>query len=111
MRAAFVIAARILRQRLIDRSAIIFAVLTPLGLALAFSVLIPNEFSSFRTRFVVVDRDGGTAAHVLVDEVLGSLVEADVLEYETMTDEAAAADAVRAGEAGAAIIIPAGLDA
>ncbi|HET9435396.1 MAG TPA: ABC transporter permease, partial [Candidatus Limnocylindrales bacterium] len=57
------------------------------------------------------DRDGGAAAHVLVDEVLGSLVEADVLEFERMSGEAAAADAVRAGEAGAAIIIPAGLDA
>ena len=109
MRAALVIAARILRQRVRDRSAIVFSILTPLGLALAFSVLIPREFSSFQTRFVVVDNDGGNAAAVLVDDVLGSLVKADVVELDLLADEAAAAEEVRAGTAGAAIIIPAGL--
>ena len=42
MRAALVIAGRILRQRLRDRSAILFAVLTPLGLAIAFAAIIPD---------------------------------------------------------------------
>lgn len=108
MRAAFLIAGRILRQRLRDRSAIIFAVITPLGLAFAFSMLIPNEFSSFNTRFVVVDQDRGHVAAILVDDVLGSLVEAGVAEVDPVATEAAAADEVRAGNASAAIIIPAG---
>ena len=109
MRAALVIAARVLRQRLRDRSAIIFAVLTPLGLALAFSVLIPNEFSSFRTRFVVVNHDGGPVASVLVDEVLGGLVQAGVVDVSMLADDAAATTEVRDGTAGAGIIIPAGM--
>jgi ABC-2 type transport system permease protein len=108
MPAAVVIAARILRQRVRDRSAIVFSILTPLGLALAFSVLIPNDFSSFHTRFVFVDNDGGHVAAVLVDDVLGSLVEAGVVELDGLGDEAAAAEEVRAGTATAAIIIPAG---
>lgn len=109
MRAALVIAARVLRQRLRDRSAIIFAVLTPLGLALAFSMLIPNEFSTFRTRFIVIDRDGGAVASVLTNDVLGGLRTAGVVETTAMTDEAAATAALRDGTAGAAIVIPAGL--
>ncbi len=109
MRAALVIAARVLRQRLRDRSAIIFAVLTPLGLALAFSVLIPNEFSSFRTRFVVVDHDRGPAASVLVHDVIGGLVQSGVVDVSMLTNDASATTEVRDGSAGAAIIIPAGL--
>ena len=108
MRAALTIAARIIRQRIRDRSAIVFSIVTPIGLALAFSVLVPNEFSSFRTHFVVVDQDQGPASQVLVNEVLGALVKADVVDLESMTDEDAAASAVREGRAGAAIVIPDG---
>lgn len=108
MRAALVITGRILRQRLRDRSAIIFAVLTPFGLALAFSALIPGEFSSFHTTIAVVDEDGGPMAHVLVDDVFGHLVEADVADLEPMDTESAAEQEVRDGTVGSALVIPAG---
>jgi ABC-2 type transport system permease protein len=108
MRAAFLIAGRILRQRLRDRSAIVFAVLTPLGLSFAFSMLIPNEFSSFNTRFVVVDNDRGHVAEVLVQDVLGALVKAGVAVVDPVSSESAAQDEVTAGDASAAIVIPAG---
>lgn len=111
MRIALVIAGRILRQRLRDRSAFIFAILTPLGLALAFSVLIPSEFSSFHTRFVVVDQDGGPLASVLVDDVLGGIVDAGVADVDMADSEDAAAEEVRTGSAGAAILIPSGFSA
>ena len=111
MRTALVIALRILRQRLRDRSAIIFAVLTPLGLALAFSILIPNEFNSFHTRFVVVDHDGDHVAAILVDDVLGSLAEAGVADVDPLSSEADAIAEVEADRASAAIIIPAGFSA
>ena len=111
LRIALVIAGRILRQRVRDRSAFIFAILTPLGLALAFSVLIPNEFSSFHTRFVVVDRDGGPPARALVDDALGGVVDAGVAAVDAIADETGAAEEVRGGRAGAAIIIPAGFSA
>jgi ABC-2 type transport system permease protein len=109
MRAALVIARRILRQRIRDRSAIVFSIVTPLGLALAFAVLIPNEFSSFQTRFVVVDADHGHMATTLVDDVLGSLVKSGVLTVDTAPDAAAATEEVRSGKAGAAILLPAGM--
>jgi ABC-2 type transport system permease protein len=108
VRTALVIARRILRQRLRDRSAIVFAVLTPLGLALAFSILIPNEFSSFHTRFVVLDNDRDHVAAILVDDVLGSLVDAGVAEVDAVSSEAEAVAEVNADRASAAIIIPAG---
>ncbi len=111
MRAALTIAARILRQRLRDRSAILFAVVTPLGLAVAFSFLIPNEFTEYHTHFVVVNQDTGHVSQTLVNDALGSVVNAGVADVSTRPNEAAAADAVRAGEAGAAIVIPAGFTA
>ena len=72
LRAARFITARIVRQRIRDRSAILFAILTPLGLALAFATLIPNDFSTFHTSFAVVDNDHGTLARALVDDALAS---------------------------------------
>jgi ABC-2 type transport system permease protein len=108
MRAALVITGRILRQRLRDRSAIIFAVLTPFGLALAFSALIPSELSSFHTTIAVVDEDGGPMAKILVDDVFGHLVDADVADLESMDTESAAEQEVRDGTVGAALVIPAG---
>ncbi len=108
MRIALIIARRIIRQRVRDRTALIFAILTPLGLALAFSVLLPNDFSTFHTRFVVVDQDAGPMARVLADDVLGGVIVARVADVDTLDTESAATEEVRAGEASAAIIIPAG---
>ena len=106
--AALTITARIIRQRVRDRSAILFAVVTPLGLALAFALLIPNQFSSFHTSFVVVDQDGGQLATTLVDDVLGHLQTAGVADIRRVDSPAEATAAVKAGTAGAGILIPAG---
>lgn len=108
MRAALVITARILRQRIRDRSAIIFAVLTPLGLALAFTLLIPNDFSTYHTSIGIVDADGGAMAATLVDDVFAHLEEADVATLVTEPSVEAAEQAVRDGDVGAAVVIPAG---
>ncbi len=109
MRAALVIAARILRQRLRDRSAIIFAIVTPLGLALAFASIIPDFSGSFHTTIAVVDNDRGEVAAMLVDDVLGSLSGPDgILDVTSLPDAASARQAVIDEEAGAAIVIPAG---
>ena len=111
MRAALIIARRILVQRLRDRSAIVFAVLTPLGLAVAFSALIGGSTSSFHTTFAIVDDDRGPMSRVLVEEVLGGLSKAGVADLEIVTTETAAREAVSSDRAGAAIVIPAGLSA
>jgi ABC-2 type transport system permease protein len=108
MRVALVIAGRILRQRLRDRSAIIFAVLTPLGLALAFSAVIPDFTPSFHTTVAVVDEDHGAAAEALVRGPLTGLVTAGIADIKTLATEADARAAVSSDQAGAAIVIPAG---
>jgi ABC-2 type transport system permease protein len=108
MRAALIIAGRILRQRLRDRSAIVFAVVTPLGLAIAFSFLIPNDFTEYHTHFVVVNQDDGHVGATFVNDALGGVVSSGVADVTESTSEAEAADQVRAGEAGVAIVIPPG---
>jgi ABC-2 type transport system permease protein len=108
MRVALVIAGRILRQRLRDRSAIIFAVLTPLGLALAFAAVIPDFTPSFHVTVAVVDEDHGPAAQALIQGPLNGLVSTGIADVKTLATESDARTAIGADEAGAAVIIPAG---
>ena len=108
MRAALIIARRILRQRLRDRSAIVFAVLTPLFLALAFAAIIPDFTPTFHTTILVVDQDGGRVAGLFRDDVLAQLTETGIADIATATDVAAATADVDADRAGVAIVIPAG---
>lgn len=107
MRAAWIIAVRSLRQRIRDRSAILFAVVIPLGLAAAFALLIPRG-STFHAEYVVYDADGGPVAATLVDHVMGALVDSGVADVSNVDSEAAALAALDAGETSAAILIPAG---
>lgn len=111
MRAALFIAARIVRQRVRDRSALIFAVVTPLLLAVAFSALVAPASTSYHTTFAVADSDGGTQAKVLLDDVFGHLVTAGVADLVPYPTEAAAREAVNANKASVAIVIPAGFTA
>lgn len=107
MHAALTIAARSLRQRIRDRSAILFAVVIPLGLAAAFTLLIPRG-ATFHAEYVVHDADGGPMAVALVDHVLGALVESGVADVTELDSAAAALAALDAGETSAAILIPEG---
>jgi len=112
MRMALLIAAKDLRQRLRDRSIILFAVLAPLGLALIFSLLLRGA-SSFHANYVVVDLDGGSLATTFIGQVLGGLEDAGVATVETLATEADARQAVEVSnaegwKADAAFIIPVG---
>ncbi len=112
MRAALLIAAKDLRQRLRDRSIIMMAVLAPLGLAFIFSLLLRGA-TSFHADYAVVDLDGGSLATAFTGEVLGGLRDAGVATIETRATEADARQAVEAAnadgwKADAAFVIPAG---
>jgi len=111
MRAAFVIAGRILRQRIRDRSALIFAVLTPLGLALAFAAIIPDFTGTFHTTIAVVDDDHGAAATALLDGPIAGLTTAGIADIRSFGSEADARAAVASDQVGVAIVIPAGFTA
>lgn len=108
MRPALTIAVRSLRQRVRDRSALLFAIVIPLGLAAAFSLLVPRG-TAFHASYAVHDADGGPVAATLVDHVLGALVDNGVAEVTAVATEDAAMAALEDGETAAAILIPAGL--
>ncbi len=107
MRAALVIAAKDLRLRLRDRSVLLMAVAAPLGLAVLFSTMLPDQ-DTFHATYAVVDLDGGEVARGLVEGPLAGLVEADVADLTTSASEADARAAVEAGDVDAAIVVPAG---
>lgn len=107
MRVAVLIALKDLKQRLRDRSALLVSVVAPLGLALIFSSLLAGA-TGFHATYVVADLDGGDLARVLRQDVIGSLVEAEVAEVTDVATEAEARAAVEAGDTTAAFIIPAG---
>ena len=110
MRAALVIAAKDLRQKLRDRSVLLMAVAAPLGLAFLFSTMIPSQ-ESFHTTYAVVDLDRGEIARGLVDGPLAGLAAAGVATLVPTATEAEARAAVEAKDVAAAIIIPAGFSA
>lgn len=110
MRAAFVIAAKDLRQKLRDRSVLLLAVAAPLLLAFLFSTMLPNQ-DTFHVHYAVVDLDGGDVARGLVDGPLASLAEADVATIVPLTTQAEARTAVEAGEVDAAIVVVPGFSA
>jgi len=73
MRTAFLIARKDLRQRLRDRSALIYGVIAPLGLAFLFSLIMnPIQNSTFKATYVVVDYDKGPIAQAF-SQVLDGL--------------------------------------
>ncbi|MGZ8563955.1 MAG: ABC transporter permease [Candidatus Limnocylindria bacterium] len=108
MRAALAIAAKDLRQRVRDRSAIILAVIAPFALAAVFSVLLPSGGTEFTARYAVIDDDGGPVAAALVDGPMAALVDAGVAELVDVATEVAAREQVEAGDLDAAIVIPEG---
>jgi ABC-2 type transport system permease protein len=107
MRAAIIIAAKDLRQRLRDRSAIIMAVIAPFALAAVFALLIPSD-QGFHTEYAVVDLDQGPVSALLTGKVLPGVAEAGFADLTAVSDRDAAAGLVESGEVGAAFIIPAG---
>ncbi len=107
VRAAWIILGKDLRLRLRDRSVLLFALVIPLGLTLVFSAVLPGE-EDFALDAAVVDQDGGPVAAGFVEGPLAALTEAGTLVLTDVADEAAARDAIEAGELAAAWILPAG---
>jgi len=111
MRAALAIAAKDLRQRIRDRSAIVLAVIAPFALAAVFSVLMPSSGTEFTARYAVIDEDGGPVGAAFVDGPMVAVTDAGVAELVDVSSEAAAREQVDAGDLDAAIVIPAGFSA
>ncbi len=108
MRVALTIAAKDLKERLRDRSAIILAILVPLGLALIMNLTLgPITDQAFSTAVAIADDDGGAVAQgfaSLLDEIeQGGFIE--------VTDAAGIDDArakVADDDVSTAYLVPAG---
>lgn len=107
MHPALVIAAKDLRQKVRDRSAIIISVLAPLALAFGFSTVLSGDQTSFSAHFVVVDLDRGPVATALVGGPLGSLGPVGITVTADPAETSARAK-VADGSADVAIVVPAG---
>lgn len=112
MRTARLIAAKDLRLRLRDRSAIIVGVLAPLGLAFIFNAILGGiDTGQIESHFVVADLDGGAVSEGFVGVLEEIEAEGLIIIDEFAESESAALAAVDEGDSDVAIIIPEGFSA
>ncbi|NND02449.1 MAG: ABC transporter permease [Acidimicrobiia bacterium] len=110
MNAALTIAAKDLKERIRDRSALILGIIAPLALALIFnSILGDLDTGSFDLRYGIVNEDGGEVASQL-ETILGSL-QADGIAEVTALSLTNAEEMVEAGDLSAVFVIPNGFSA
>jgi ABC-2 type transport system permease protein len=106
MRDAWTIAAKDLRRRLRDRTAILVALVLPLGLAYIFSLTLGDvETRGFEATYAVVNRD--TGGH-LPEEFMAVL---EGLDFVTLRDASSVREAdslASDGEIDAAVVFPEG---
>jgi linearmycin/streptolysin S transport system permease protein len=107
MAAAVHIAAKDLRQRIRDRSAIMLAVVVPLALAAIFSLLFGPASTPSPFAYGVADADHSDLSRAFTSQVLAELDRRGIV---TVTDLPAseARAAVRDGDLDAAFVFPAG---
>jgi ABC-2 type transport system permease protein len=108
MRAALTIAAKDLKERLRDRSAIILAVVVPLGLAFIMNLTLgPITDQGFSTGVVVADTDGGAVARAFA-EMLAEIEDAGFITVSETSNSTAARAMIDDDQVSTAYLIPAG---
>jgi ABC-2 type transport system permease protein len=110
VRAALIIAAKDLRQRLRDRTAIVIAVIAPFGLAAIFSTLLGGVEQPLELRYAYADLDGTQLSRGLREGPLAGIESAGIAAITVVEDRDAAAAAVDDGDAQAALIVPSGFE-
>jgi ABC-2 type transport system permease protein len=106
IRATLTIAAKDLRQRFRDRSAIIVGFVAPLLIATLMNLAF-GQGEQLHFTMALVDEDGGEIARELVTTVRSPQL-ADIVTVKDLSDAAAARRAVDTGTADAALVIPSG---
>ncbi len=109
MRPVLVIAAKDLRQRLRDRSALAIGLVAPLAVALLMSLAFKGT-ENFHYTLALVNADRGPVAGAIV-QAFSSKGLRSIVTVQDYRDQAAAAQAVRSGRAQAGLVIPAGYSA
>lgn len=111
MNAIWIIAGKDLRQRLRDRSAILLAIVLPLGLAFIFSLIIGSSATPRPFRYTVVDLDRGPAAQAFTQTFLPQLASEGLVELTAGASRAEAWTLTDSGDADAAFVIEPGFPA
>jgi ABC-2 type transport system permease protein len=111
VRAVLHLAGKDLRQRFRDRSAILIAVVVPLGLAAIFNLVFGSGATPEPFRYAVVDLDRGPIAGAFAGHVLAPLVAEDVVTLRRVPTVAEAESLAADGAIDAAFVLPAGLSA
>jgi ABC-2 type transport system permease protein len=106
MRAAFLIAAKDLRQRFRDRSALVLGFVAPLVIATLMSFAFKGT-DSFHTTLDIVDLDRGQLSAAFVGTLHSPQI-ADLVTVRQVGSVSAARTDVDKGTAGAAVVVPAG---
>ena len=106
MNAVLAIAAKDLRQRLRDRSAIVLGFIAPVAVAALISVAFGSA-GSFHADMAVVDLDGGPVAAGFTTFVKGPDL-TNLLTVKSVTSEGDARAKVANGDLNAAFVIPKG---
>jgi ABC-2 type transport system permease protein len=109
LRTTLLVAAKDLRQRLRDRSALVIAFVAPFVLAAIIGLAFGGD-SAFRATYAVADADRGPVAAGFTDGVLASPGLRDLLTVRKV-DPGEARSLVDRGEVDAAFLLPAGLSA
>jgi ABC-2 type transport system permease protein len=108
MHAALTIAAKDLKERLRDRSAIVLAIVVPLGLAFIMNLTLgPITDQAFSTDVAVADADGGPVSEAF-SGMLSEVEEAGFITVSEAADEAAARAMIDADEVSTAYLVPEG---
>ncbi len=108
MTAALLIAAKDLRQRVRDRSALVVGILGPVAIAVIVSLAIGDLGDDFSASFVVADEDGGPLARTFVDDVLRGPDLEDAVSVDLADTPSAARAQAERGEVSAAFVVPDG---
>lgn len=111
MRAVLLLAGKDLRQRVRDRSAILIAVVVPLGLATIFNLVFGAGATPEPFRYAVVDADNGAVSRSFVEHVLNPLADKKIITLRRVGSAAEAERLTRDGAVDAAFVLPAGLTA
>ena len=109
MRAALDIAARDLRARLRDRSALITAFIAPIGLAVILSLALGST-DEISITIALADLDDGQLGEGIVEAFSEGGADS-IISITGVADEAAVQAAIDDGEADAGLIVPAGTTA
>jgi ABC-2 type transport system permease protein len=109
MRAAVLIAAKDLKQRMRDRSAFMVAFLVPLGLAFIFDLTL-GGLSSGGTVFTyaVVDEDRSQVSAIFIDQVLPQVEEGGAIDLVPVGSADEARRQAADGKVDAAFVVPSG---